>query len=568
MADDLNLENRGCVLVASSSEKNIAHLEKNLLKLGFSTQLATGGEQALELFKSNKISYVLIDIELEDMACHELVHSIRVHINVIFDDSDRFIPIIILATTENEEQLFSCVSAGSDDFLFKPFTSIAINSRIASLDQMCELKQLYKSSINEQILAKRILTNALEERSIQFEEIGLLSQSAAIFSGDLFLTERHQDGHLNVLIADFTGHGLSAAIGALPVADVFSAMTKKGFESGYIIENINNKLHTLLPVGMFMACSMLSISSDLKHVKIWNGGMPDIYLREHGTGRIKHKIGSTHIPLGISEVLVNQDELKIIDVDLELGDQLILFTDGLTDAMNSDGDMFGEDRLNQCLQKHGEDEFVFSAIVEAFNKFCGNTELIDDVTLACIPCTGKLMHTGDIKLSEKTKITSDHHDGWCWYMELVGLNLRETNPVPIVIDEIYKIFGHSVRDEKLSDIMTSLYENVIEYGAPEDYINETDLSEYITNNYRNVDDIYIRIGLKKIEHNNVPALLVRMEDSGKNFAHDQLMNCLNNKDTPKDDPFNKVVPLTYEFNEFSNYDGYGNRLEVILYERI
>ena len=379
------------ILLVSSSDKVILNIEGIVKKLGLFLFVTNDSEESLDYLKNKRISHVLVDVNLEEISSAILVKTMRDYI------VDRDIPIIILASASDEERLSDCIYCGCDDFLFEPFTSISLNARMASLRQISELKTLYKDSINEQLVANRVLKNALEERSILLEDIGLFKTSASVFSGDLFLTVRHKDGSLNVLLADFTGHGLSAAIGALPVADIFSVMTEKGFELDYILENINSKLYTLLPTSMFMACCVLNISNDLKSVKVWNGGMPDIYIRSYGSGHVNHKMKSSHIPLGIDEEITNRFELEV--VSLSPGDEFILYTDGLTDALNKDNNMFGYKNINQCLQTFNNDLSIFKNLVETFSEFCGDTHPIDDVTLACIPCTLNLMDTSDIKTS-------------------------------------------------------------------------------------------------------------------------------------------------------------------------
>ena len=397
---------QGCILVVSNSSETIASVDNNLLQQGFDVLVASEGASALPLYEDKSINFILIEADRIDVPIDELVYTLRVRAGNVF------IPIIILASAEDENLLSECLAAGCDDFLFKPFTATALKARFSSLQQVCELKELYKSSITEQLVAKQILTYALSERNIQFEEIQLLSKSKAVFSGDLFLTARRPDGGLHILLADFTGHGLSAAIGALPVADIFSVMTDKGFELEDILENINNKLHTLLPVSMFMSCSMLRIHNDLKHASVWNGGMPDIYLRDSQTGEIKNKIKASHIPLGIDEATINNFQLETINI--RLNDQFIIYTDGLTEAENANGDMFGNQYLDKCLENSRTKEFVFANIVATFNKFCGDIAPDDDVTLACITCTDNITEVNDTYPVNNMQITSNRDEGRSW----------------------------------------------------------------------------------------------------------------------------------------------------------
>ena len=187
--------NRGNILVVSSLNDITGNIKEIVKDVGFIPILADSAAQAVALFENSMVSYVLVDVNIPDMASDEFVGAIRHRAN------ERNIPIIILASACDEKKLSRCADAGCDDFLFSPFNAFSMNARIASLEQMRDLKYLYKDSIDEQLFAKRILDNALEERSIEFKEIDVLNQSKSVFSGDLFLTARHPDGSLNIFIS-------------------------------------------------------------------------------------------------------------------------------------------------------------------------------------------------------------------------------------------------------------------------------------------------------------------------------------------------------------------------------
>lgn len=558
----VNSHGNRCALVVSDSGETISNIDNTLSQQGVDLLVVREAKQALSLVNNSNIDFVLIDVDTVDMPGDELAYSMRVRVE------ERFIPIIIIASSDNEELLSNCLSAGGDDFLYKPFTATSLKARLSSLDQVRELKKLYKSSLNEQLVAKQILAFALSERHIQFEEIKLLSKSKGIFSGDLFLTARHPDGGLHVLLADFTGHGLSAAIGALPVADIFSVMSEKGFEIEDILENLNNKLHTLLPVSMFMACIALKINSELNHIRIWNGGMPDIILRDSGTGLIKQKIISKHIPLGISDSTQSRYVPEV--VTSSLNDQLIMYTDGLTDAVNANGEMFGYEQLEHCLHENQSVKSIFPRIVEYFNKYCGGINPDDDVTLACVPCTNKLTEVQDDVLiqQEKSAVISD--DEWCWYMELSGTSLLTINPVPLAINEATKIKGCAYNREKLEKVLSALYENAMRHGllivASEKSINTGDAVEGAADgDAETYNKRYLRLGLKKVDHEGVSSLLVSVEDSGEGFDYDSVIN--NTSRLSGTENTDNGIAMVYEVSEALHYHGRGNIVEAIISEQ-
>jgi len=557
VATSRRTESRGTILVISDSSEIISDVDCGLTAAGFDLLVASDSKHAFDFFSDNHIDYILVDLGAIDMSGDELVRSLRIYAG------DHFIPIIVLAESDEEAILANCIASGCDDFIFKPFNSTALKARIASLEQVCELKSLYKSAVNEQVVAKQILSYALSERSIEFEEIKLLSRAKGVFSGDLFLTGRRADGGLHILLADFTGHGLSAAIGALPVADIFSAMTEKGFEVVDILENLNNKLHTLLPISMFMACVILKIDKNLKFVDIWNGGMPDVYIRDSKTGDIKNKLKSDHIPLGINQTTTSRFDVETIPLCQD--DQLILYTDGLTDAMNIEGDMFGEDRLEKCIEDNKDNASIFSSIVQEFNNYCGKVNPDDDVTLACIPCTPHLTKIDDSCLTDSVQIASNNKNDWCWYMELSGSSLRNVDPVPIVMNEVQKLSGTAISENKLSSVLHVLYENAVEHGIQigSDTCGADSRNDSSEDDQGIADKGYLRIGLKKIERKEGDAILISIEDSGQGFDHVDYMSQIVNK-SASIEKSDEGIPLVYSLSESLNYHGKGNHVEAIV----
>ena len=379
------------ILTVSSSNNVLTTLDKLVKQIGLISTLSNNARLALNSIECEDITHILIDINLAGTPCYKLIKLIRAAVD------NNTIPIMILASSQNEERLLNCFEAGCDDVLFEPFTLISLQIRLSTIKRNSDLKRLHNVSVSEQVSANKIYNKALEKSCIQFDDISLLSKSKSIFSGDLFLTARHPNGSLNILLADFTGHGLPAAMCALPVVDIFRAMSVKGFDLNKIIESINNKLYTLLPIHMFMACSIINIANDLSTAKIWNAGMPDIYIRDNSTGLINNAIKSSQIPLGINDNIKKNNALNIID--LSPGDELILYSDGLTDAMNKNNHTFGCHSLDECLNSTPKDESIFHKLVDSFHSFCGDISPVDDVTLACILCTSNLVRNSTDKIT-------------------------------------------------------------------------------------------------------------------------------------------------------------------------
>src|SRR5690606_1559787 len=126
-------------------------------------------------------------------------------------------------------------------------------------------------------------------------------------------------GSMMVLLGDFTGHGLPAAVGAMPLASTFYGMVHKGFAMTDILREINGKLKTILPVGIFCCATIVDVNFRKRQLRVWNGGLPASYLYRAATGEYQ-PVESRHLPLGVLSNKAFKDDCKTYSMDL--GDRI------------------------------------------------------------------------------------------------------------------------------------------------------------------------------------------------------------------------------------------------------
>ena len=426
---------------------------------------------------------------------------------------------------------------------------------------------MYRDSVHEQVVARGILSVALDARRADIDGMQVMSRSAAIFSGDLVLTARDPHGSVSIMLADFTGHGLSAAIGVLPVAEMFSVMTEKGFSPEVILRNINDKLFTLLPKGMFMAACVVQINSGSRSACVLNCGMPDVYLLDRRAKHIKRRVRSTHIPLGISNEADARVEFE--EFDVEPDDVFILHSDGLTEACNCHGNMFGSERLDQIIELHNDD--IFDAIQVGFSSFTRDRELSDDVTLVTIPCGNHLARTGVKSDLPRSHPPGVDQAGWRFMIEVSGAGLREIDPVSIIMQQYSKLDNSAATRNRLDCVLTVLYNNALNHGVLE-------ASHFVDGSLDNEDKYdrarnrlfdrapygFVRTELQQIVYRGHPSLLIRLEDSGRGFDHASLMSELHDEDRHGANRAESGIALVRRLCESLHYRGKGNRVEAII----
>ncbi len=230
----------------------------------------------------------------------------------------------------------------------------------------------------EQELAKALLANVHEAERLDFPNLRYRLWPVDVANGDLILAARAPDGRQLIMIGDFTGHGLPAAIGALPVADLFHREVGRGCNIRSLISSINDELHRKLPRGLFLAACVIEVGTD-QIVHAWNGGVPAAFVYSADAG-VRERITSSDLPLGV--VPSGELAFDIQHLSTRRGDRLFIYSDGLVEARNPEGEMFGEKRLEHCLREHGASETFFERVREQVEAFLAGNPQADDITMA------------------------------------------------------------------------------------------------------------------------------------------------------------------------------------------
>ncbi len=384
---------KGLALVVDDLLVNRKILQ-GLLKLeGYQTIAAEDGQQAVQLYLEYKPDIVFMDVMMPVMDGYQATTRIKALAGT------HFIPVIFLTALSEGDALVKCVGAGGDDFLSKPYKQEILSAKIKAMERIRDLSRIVEEQhkkiesqhnllLREQVIAEQIYNRAVTSDNIPTKYINTLMRPVAVFSGDMLLTADCPDGKLHVFLGDFTGHGLTAAVGVLPTADVFRAMTAKGFAAIDILASINAKLNRLLPTGMFLTACFVVIESDMKTMTIWNAGMPEVLILgiQDQQVSVKHRVSSKYLPLGIISEMDKKQAPACFDI--VKGDKILLCSDGVTEAINAKGEEFGMERYEQAATST---QHSFSSVVTALEAFCGTQPFSDDVTLVEIQCRPELL---------------------------------------------------------------------------------------------------------------------------------------------------------------------------------
>jgi len=456
------------VLIADDDVPNRLLLQAILEKQGYHVLQADDGVQAVDVFAREHPDLVLMDIKMPNMDGYEATRRIKAM------STDAFVPVIFLTATSDSEGLARCVASGGDDFFTKPYNRILLQARIGALlrirelyntvqYQRNELENHQKRFDREKQLAKRLFVNIIETGSLDLPYVQSMLSPMSLFSGDILLAAPKPSGGLHVLLGDFTGHGLAAAIGVLPVSSVFYGMTTKGYSIAEIVTEINTKLKMILPTDMFLAACVIDLNPGSHTLSVWNGGIPPVVIYGEKEQKIIRSLPPHHLPLGIAsdESFSRRVEMTEIRQD----DRIYIHSDGITEATNPDGLMFGRQRLENIFVKNSNSSELFGEISHELIKFQAGGAQQDDMTMIELRYNQQqledtVFHDKAQQIKRAEQLSSE----WDFSMGLSADLLGCFDPLPLLIQSVCDMQGFRGQRQQLYTVFSELFTNALDHG--------------------------------------------------------------------------------------------------------
>jgi serine phosphatase RsbU (regulator of sigma subunit) len=220
--------------------------------------------------------------------------------------------------------------------------------KLANSEGMVDaLQRVNVRTQHERRIAKSMMGRLRHDDVLSDPGIWYATSSFDLFNGDLVLGALGPSGELRCLIGDFTGHGFGAAIGSIPLMTTFYETTRKGVDLHDSVASMNDVLKQMLPPEIFCAAIVFSLSAEGRRLTVWNGGLPPLYVRTDHGGPLK-RARSENLALGI--VASHEIELRLTELTVGAEDEVLAFSDGVTECMNAAGVRLGVDRVEQVLQ--------------------------------------------------------------------------------------------------------------------------------------------------------------------------------------------------------------------------
>lgn len=209
--------------------------------------------------------------------------------------------------------------------------------------------------------------------------IAVTFRPVAHLGGDLYDFIRFDDGRLAIVVGDVAGKGAPAALYAALSSGIIRTRATRKYPPGQMLELVNKTLYSRPIESQYCALTYAIYDPETKRICLSNSGLPYPLLVRNGTPKFLELAG---IPVG----LFPDSQYQELDIQLESGDVIAFYSDGLVEARDASNEDFGLKRLADSIQRHSAmsvDEIV-AAVGTEVEEFVGRTPYHDDRTLIVV----------------------------------------------------------------------------------------------------------------------------------------------------------------------------------------
>jgi sigma-B regulation protein RsbU (phosphoserine phosphatase) len=385
-------------------------LSRPLVEMGHHITMAVSGNDAVQILEKQSFDLILLDIGMQDGDGYMVLETLR------RKEAVRWVPVIVTSGHQSESQILRALELGADDYMTKPLNIGFLHSKIRNFQRVISLQNL-NLTLLDTVMQKQ---QSLEDRiALEFEysariQKTLLFGSIPLAPGGIFTSARAQAAQgingdfieiisvypdsVDLIIGDVMGKGpLAAILGAdvkLQVQRQISSRLTTSNAERFSVADIVNAIHgTLTPklieLESFVTLLYARLDKAAGTLTVVCCGHPPLLVLNSGE---THLFGNPNLPLGVmaDEVYAEQQ------CEIAAGASVISYSDGLSEARNSQGEAYGEARLMRELAPYHQSPLGANALVEmvyaSVLRFVGDQPLADDLTLvvAKVPDAGTL----------------------------------------------------------------------------------------------------------------------------------------------------------------------------------
>jgi sigma-B regulation protein RsbU (phosphoserine phosphatase) len=383
------------LLVVDDNEDNRYTLVMRLELEGYSNiAIAEDGEQALELLGSKDFDLVLLDVMMPKVDGYQVLQQLKA------DGRLNDIPVVMISALNEIDSVVRCIELGAVDYLSKPFNPVLLKARVgASLEKkrLRDEVRAHLARMEEELESARQLQMSMVPTTFPQPtvrrpiEIFAMMEPAREVGGDLYDFYDFDDGTLCFLVGDVSGKGVPAALFMARTKNVIRLVSRllRGTDGSAptpadIVTAVNRELCQDNAGMMFVTLFFGMLDMQTGALRFTNAGHnPPYHLNGNGPTPVT---GCKGRPLGVRDNSAYETGL----LTLASGEEIYLYTDGVTEAANRKDELFTEERLEAVLRDvagHPANAII-NAVANAVRSFADGAPQSDDITALAIRRVG------------------------------------------------------------------------------------------------------------------------------------------------------------------------------------
>ncbi|MFM9964613.1 MAG: PP2C family protein-serine/threonine phosphatase [Planctomycetaceae bacterium] len=396
------------ILIADDDMIPLRLLRFQLEQWGHTVLAAENGAQAWELFQNHDCQVVITDWEMPGLSGIELLRNIRAANHV------GYVTVILLTSKSEHESLITGLVNGADAFLTKSVqpdelqARLRFSQRIIDLEQRLaerqrELEDRHQRLAEANAKMKRNLAAAaniqqalLPQRLIDIPDVAFAWHFSPCdeLAGDMLNVLPLGPNHVGVYMLDVSGHGVQAALLAVSVCrslschqDESSVLWHRRNDSDeyelqspvVAVRQLNSRMHAQSLSEQFFTLFYGILNRHTGEFRYTSAGHPPpVHVTQFGHTALLPGDG---LPVGIAEFDYDEQQLQ-----LEPGDRLVFYSDGVTESMNLSDELFGAERLFSVLRDSAQQPLnsALSEVMSQVAAWRGEAPIQDDLSLLAL----------------------------------------------------------------------------------------------------------------------------------------------------------------------------------------